>query len=309
VAVLSQPRYASLRVVTIVEPGALPSLILATPSRPFPSCTGVRDAYVNSVRYALTRLRALPNAYAYLDFSFSAFFGYPSNGGPAAQLYADVVLGAGGPGANSVTGFVTNVGQYAPLLEPFIPNPDMLISGYPVYATRFFDWNKEIHELTYAQRVRSALIARGFPANVGMLVDTGRNGWGGPARPTAPGTSRDPNTWVDQSRIDRRPTRISWCNQVGSGIGERPQASPAPGVHAYAWIQPPGVSDGVATANAPADPDRPYLRHRVQCDPRWQAPQGAFIPSNALPGAPHAGRWFPELFAQLVTNAYPPVPA
>ena len=113
---------------------------------------------------------------------------------------------------------------------------------------------------------------------------------------------------MDQSRIDRRPTRISWCNQVGAGIGERPRAAPAPGVHGYAWITPPGVSDGVATATAPADPDRPFLRHRPQCDPRWQAPQGALIPSNALAGAPHAGRWFPAYFAQLVSNAYPPVP-
>jgi cellulose 1,4-beta-cellobiosidase len=140
-----------------------------------------------------------------------------------------------------------------------------------------------------------------------MVVDTSRNGWGGPNRPTGPGTSTDLNTWVDQSRIDRRPTRIAWCNQVGSGLGERPRPSPAAGVHAYAWITPPGVSDGVADRAAPADPLRPYLRHRDRCNPLFQEPQGALILSNALPGAPHWGRWFPAFFAQLVTNAYPPV--
>jgi cellulose 1,4-beta-cellobiosidase len=309
VEIVSRPRYAGLRVVTLVEPHALPSLVLAQPSRPFPDCTGLGPAYRAAVRYALSRLGGLDNTYNYLDFSFSGFLGYPDNFQPTAGLLADVVLGSGGPGAASVTGFVTNIGQYAPLAEPFITDPELLVGGSPVYTSRFFDWNREIAELGFAQRTRAALIQRGFPANVGMLIDTSRNGWGGPDRPTAQSTSPDLNTFVDQSRIDRRPTRISWCNQVGAGIGARPQAAPVPGVHAYAWITPPGISDGVAEATAPADPDRPFLRHRDRCNPRFQEPQGALIPSNALAGAPHAGRWFPEFFAQLVRNAHPPVAA
>jgi cellulose 1,4-beta-cellobiosidase len=206
-----------------------------------------------------------------------------------------------------VTGFVTNIGQYAPNTEPFIPDPEATIGGQQILQSRFFDWNKEIHEVPFAQRVRTALIQRGFASNLGMVVDTSRNGWGGPNRPAGPGTSTDVNAWVDQSRIDRRPTRISWCNQVGAGLGERPRASPVAGVHAYAWITPPGVSDGVADRAAPADPLRPYLVHRDRCNPQFQEPQGALILSNALPGAPHWGRWFPAFFTQLVTNAYPPV--
>jgi cellulose 1,4-beta-cellobiosidase len=65
----------------------------------------------------------------------------------------------------------------------------------------------------------------------------------------------------------------------------------------------------VAGLTAPADPDQPWLIHRDQCDPDWQAPQGALILSGALRDAPHYGRWFPEFFAQLVRNAHPPVPA
>ena len=183
--VLSRPQYANLRVVTVVEPGALPSLVLAVPPRPFPNCTGVRDTYVSAVRYALARLGALRNAYNYLDFSFSGFFGYPDNAGPAAQLYADIVLGAGGPGATGLTGFVTNVGQYAPLAEPHIPDPDRTVGGMPVYTSRFFDWNREIHEQTLrAARPRRPDRAglpgerrhahRHRPQRMGRAVPTGR---------------------------------------------------------------------------------------------------------------------------------------
>ncbi|HEU5108408.1 MAG TPA: glycoside hydrolase family 6 protein [Micromonosporaceae bacterium] len=305
VAILSRPKYANLRVAVLVEPHSLVSLALAAAGPGFPPCTGVAEPYRTAVRYALARLDALSNTYGYLDASFSGFMGYETNVAGFTALLGDVVLGSGGPGGNSVTGFVTDIGQYAPLTEPHIPDPEMLITGTPVYTTRFFDWNKEIHELPFAQRLRNTLIARGFPPNIGMVVDTSRNGWGGPDRPAAPSTSTDVTTFVNQSRIDRRPTRIAWCNQVGAGIGERPRATPAPGLHAYAWITPPGLSDGVADAAAPADPDRPYLRHRDRCNPRFQEPQGAVIPSNALAGAPHWHRWFPDFFAQLVRNAHP----
>jgi cellulose 1,4-beta-cellobiosidase len=72
-------------------------------------------------------------------------------------------------------------------------------------------------------------------------------------------------------------------------------------------VKPPGTSDGVADPDAAPDPDRPYLAHRTWCDPEWAEPRGAIVVTNAMPGAPHLGRWFPELFAQLVENAYPPV--
>jgi cellulose 1,4-beta-cellobiosidase len=305
--ILARPEYADLRVVTIVEPHALLSLVLAAGGNSFPDCLGVADAYRSAVRYALARLATMPNTYSYLDASFSGHLGYPSNGQPGVALLADIVRGSGGPGVASVAGFVTDVGQYAPLVEPYIPDPELTIGGAPVWQSRFFDFNREIHELTFAQRARTALIAQGFPPNIGMLIDTSRNGWGGPDRPAGPSPSQDMNTFVNESRIDRRPTRVSWCNQVGAGVGARPAAAPEPGVHAYAWVTPPGLSDGVASATAPADPDRPFLRHRDRCNPLFQEPQGALIPSNALAGAPHWGRWFPAFFAQLVSNAHPPL--
>ena len=306
VEILQRPRYAALRVVTIVEPGALSDVAFSPPNKPL--CAAAGPVYVNEIRYVLSRLGALPNAYPYLDFTFSGSFSYAQYLDGAAGLYADVVGGAGGPGVNTVTGFVTDVRQYVPLVEPFIPSAETVIGGRPVYQSRFYDWNRQIAESSFAQAARTALIGHGFPPQIGMLIDTARNGWGGPDRPTGPSTSDDVDVFVDQSRIDRRPTRDSWCNQAGAGLGARPQANPAPGIHAYAWVTRPGVSDGVADAAAPPDPDRPYLSHRPECDPDWLAPWGSTVPTNALPGAPHAGRWFPEFFAQLVSNAYPPVP-
>ncbi len=88
-----------------------------------------------------------------------------------------------------------------------------------------------------------------------MLIDTSRNGWGGSARPTAVSVSYDVNTYVDQSRLDRRINRYNWCNQVNAGIGERPVAAPRAGVDAYIWARPPGESDGASDgANRWCDP-------------------------------------------------------
>jgi cellulose 1,4-beta-cellobiosidase len=144
-------------------------------------------------------------------------------------------------------------------------------------------------------------------AGFGMLVDTSRNGWGGADRPTEVSDSTDLNTYVDESRVDRRPHRGGWCNQAGAGIGQRPAASPADNIDAYVWVKPPGESDGVSDPDAPPDPDDPAKQHDVMCDPEGQSRYDPSKPTNALPNAPHAGRWFPEQFAMLVENADPAI--
>src|SRR5690606_33436669 len=115
---------------------------------------------------------------------------------------------------------------------------------------------------------RQAMISRGAPSSIGMLIDTARNGWGGCSydagdngcRPTAASTSTDLNTYVNESRIDRRYHRGNWCNQRG-GVGFRPQANPAPGVDAYVWIKPQGESDGISDPNFEVDPNDPNKKH------------------------------------------------
>jgi cellulose 1,4-beta-cellobiosidase len=44
------------------------------------------------------------------------------------------------------------------------------------------------------------------------------------------------------------------------------------------------------------------------CDPNAQNRYNTAFPTNALPNAPHAGRWFPAQFTMLVQNAFPAVP-
>ena len=109
-----------------------------------------------------------------------------------------------------------------------------------------------------------------------------------------------------RQKLDRRPHRGGWCNQAGAGIGERPTAAPVSGIDAYVWVKPPGESDGVATAGV-IDPTDPAKQFDAMCDPNAQNRYNTAYPTNALAGAPHAGRWFPSQFAMLVRNAYPAI--
>src|SRR4029453_15934637 len=105
------------------------------------------------------------------------------------------------------------------------------------------DWNFYVDELSFAQAFRTKLVSVGFDSGIGMLIDTSRNGGGGAPRPTAASTSTDVNTFVNQSRIDRRIHAGNWCNQDGAGLGERPKAAPASGIDAYVRVKPPGEPD------------------------------------------------------------------
>ncbi len=90
-------------------------------------------------------------------------------------------------------------------------------------------------------------------------------------RPTS--TSTDLNTYVNQSRVDRRNHRGAWCNPLGAGIGERPQATPgrptASHLDAFVWIKPPGESDGAST-DIPNDEGKRFDR---MCDPTFVSPK------------------------------------
>jgi cellulose 1,4-beta-cellobiosidase len=43
------------------------------------------------------------------------------------------------------------------------------------------------------------------------------------------------------------------------------------------------------------------------CDPNAMSTYNSSYSTNAMSGAPHAGRWFSEQFRMLVENAYPPM--
>ena len=172
-----------------------------------------------------------------------------------------------------------------------------MVGGRPVReASTWVDWNRYVDELTYAQAYRTYLAGIGFPSNIGMLIDTSRNGWGGPNRPTRASTSTDPQTFVEQSRLDRRIHLGNWCNQAGAGIGERPRSTPATGIDAYVWIKPPGESDG-SSSFIENDEGKGFDR---MCDPTYQGnPRNNNNATSSLSDAPLSGHWFQKQFTEV----------
>ncbi|MEU6414844.1 glycoside hydrolase family 6 protein [Microbispora sp. NPDC046933] len=302
-ALLARPEYRNLRVAAVVEPRALTDLIVGgVDTYPCHQAAG-SGVYVMGIRYALDRLSPLPNVYTYLDAGSAGWAGWETNFAALATSVTETVRGTTA-GLNSLDGIATNVADYVPLEEPFLTDPEQTVAGQSILSSRFVDWNPYLNERDYAVAIRDALIAKGFSSSLGVVVDTSRDGWGGPDRPTAVSTSHDLNTYVDQSRVDRRPSRDAMCNQKGAGLGTRPVAAPVPGVDAYLWVKRPGESDGAGGPILPEGSDRLL---DPTCDPNgslrpWS---DGFRPTGALPNAPLAGDWHHEQFVMLVNNAYP----
>ena len=248
-------------------------------------------------------LGSIPNVYPYLDVANSGWLGWANNFGAGVELIGEVVEGTE-LGWGSIAGFVTNSANYAPTVEPYLTDPNLSFGGLPVRSATFYEWNDYFDEKTFAQDWRLAMIARGAPETIGMLIDTGRNGWGGPDRPTSQSTSTDVDTFVEESRIDRRFHRGNWCNQPG-GVGFKPWPDPYDGIDAFVWVKPQGESDGISDPDFEPDPNDPAKQHDPMCDPFAMRPDGKSF-TGALDNAPHAGRWFPEAFELLLENAYPP---
>lgn len=307
----ADPKYASIRIVNVIEIDSLPNLVTNAGSE-----AGATEAcrtmkangnYVTGVQYALSKLDAAgSNTYQYIDAAHHGWLGWDSNFTPAAQLFHDTATGVTG-GVDTVDGFIMNTANYSALSEPWV-TIDATVGGTSVRQSTWVDWNQYTDELSFTQAFRDELVSLGFNANIGMLIDTSRNGWGGPDRPSAASTSTDVNTWVDESRIDRRLHTGNWCNQSGAGLGERPQAAPATGIDAYVWMKPPGESDG-SSSLIPTGPDNPAGKGFDQmCDPSYSGnARNGNNPSGALPDAPVSGAWFSAQFQQLMTNAYPPL--
>ncbi|HEX4816795.1 MAG TPA: glycoside hydrolase family 6 protein [Nonomuraea sp.] len=301
--IVADPKYAGVRIVVILEPDSLPNLVtnLSTPACAEANST---NAYRDGIRYAISKLTVPDNVYIYLDIAHSGWLGWSNNFNQAITLYRDTIAGSGGPGWNTIDGFVSNTANYTPTEEPFLTNPQLNVGGQQVQSATFYEFNPMFDERDYVTQWRSSIISAGAPDAIGMLIDTSRNGWGGANRPTAVSTSTQLNPYVNESKIDRRPHRGGWCNQNGAGVGARPAASPFAGVDAFVWVKPPGESDGVSDPGV-VDPNDPNKKFDAMCDPDAQNRYNSQFPTNALPGAPHAGRWFHDQLVMLVNNAFP----
>lgn len=303
-AILADPKYAALRIVTTVEIDSLPNLV--TNVTPRPTVTANCDTmkangnYIKGVGYALNKLGDVPNVYNYVDAGHHGWLGWDDNFGASADMFKQAATAEGATVAD-VHGFIVNTANYSALKEDHFTINDT-VNGSSVRLSKWVDWNRYVDELSYAQAMRNQLVSIGFDSGIGMLIDTSRNGWGGTARPTGPGATTTVDTYVDGGRYDRRIHLGNWCNQSGAGLGERPQAAPAAGIDAYVWIKPPGESDGSSTA-IPNDEGKGFDR---MCDPTYTGnPRNNNNMSGALPGAPLSGHWFSAQFQELMKNAYP----
>ncbi|MBM9505056.1 glycoside hydrolase family 6 protein [Actinacidiphila acididurans] len=305
-AIEANAKYSGLRIVNIIEPDSLPNLVTNAGSQAGATAACATMAangnYEKGVSYALAKLGALPNTYQYIDAGHHAWLGWDTNLGPSAQEFYKVATTNGAVLAD-VNGFITNTANYSATVEPYVKITDS-VNGTTVRQSKWVDWNQYIDEQSYAQGLRNQLVSDGFPSSIGMLIDTGRNGWGGTARPTGPAAKTDVDTYVNGSRIDRRIHAGNWCNQSGAGIGERPTAAPAANIDAYVWIKPPGESDGSSSAIS-NDEGKGFDQ---MCDPTYTGnARNGNNPTGALPNSPLAGHWFSAEFHQLIQNAYPPL--
>jgi cellulose 1,4-beta-cellobiosidase len=305
--VIKQPKYDKLRIVMVIEPDSLPNLVtnLNFPKVKEAESTG---AYVKGIQYAIGTLRSISNTYAYIDVAHAAWLGWPANFSPFLELLKKV--GSGIPGGNSkVDGFISNTSNYNVFVEPYM-RADQSIDGKSVHSLPgWYDSNDFIDEQPYAIALRDALIkgSDGYPATVGLLLDTSRNGWGGPTRPTGASKSTDLSTFVRATTLDKRIHKGNWGNQTGAGIGARPVANPVAHYHAFVWVKPPGESDG-SSSLIPKGPENPTGKgFDRMCDPTYRGNAlNGYNLTGAMADAPVAGRWFQAQFVQLVKNAHPP---
>jgi cellulose 1,4-beta-cellobiosidase len=191
---------------------------------------------------------SLPNVFLYLDAAHAGWLGWPKNVAKAAPLFKEVLTMAGG--ADRIRGFATDVSNYNPAKDPTAPKR---VAAYPAND-----------ELGYIDDLAAALDKVGIPGK-GFIVDTSRDG-----------------------RANIRSAAGNWCNIKGAGLGERPQANPAPKIDAYLYVKVPGEADGTSDPQAP------------RFDPNCAS-------DDAAPNAPQAGKMFDSFLIDLLKNASPPL--
>lgn len=305
--ILADPAYADLRIINVVEIDSLPNLVTNVSGRETatPECDEMlaNGNYVNGVGYALSTLGAIENVYNYIDIGHHGWIGWEDNFEATADLLLEA-SNAEGASVDDVAGFAANVANFSALVEDNFSIDDT-INGQAIRGeSSWIDWNNYVDTQSFATDFRQMAVSKGFNSDVGVIIDTSRNGWGGADRPSGPGPQTSADEYVDGGRYDRRIHLGNWCNQDGAGLGERPTASPATGIDAYAWIKPPGESDG-SSEEIPNDEGKGFDR---MCDPTYEGnPRNQNNPSGAKADAPVSGHWFQAQFEELLANAYPPL--
>ena len=187
-------------------------------------------------------------------------------------------------------------------MEPYLKVTDS-VNGQTVRQSKWIDWNLYVDELRFAQAFRTELVSVGFNSNIGMLIDTSRNGWGGSARPTGPGTTDDVDTL--RQRLPHRPPDPP-RQLVQPGRCRPRRAAPGRPGHGHRRLRLDQASGRVGRLQH-RDPERrgQGLRPDVRPDLRAATPRNGNNMSGALADAPISGAWFSAQFQELMQNAYP----
>jgi cellulase/cellobiase CelA1 len=110
-----------------------------------------------------------------VDVARDRQLGWEDNFEPFAQLALEAA-NANGATPDDVHGFASNVANYGDTAEPYFDIGDT-VNGVSIReGSSWVDWNNYVDELSYAQAYRDLLASIGFDDNLGMLIDTSRNG-------------------------------------------------------------------------------------------------------------------------------------
>ncbi|NED86772.1 glycoside hydrolase family 6 protein, partial [Streptomyces sp. SID11233] len=125
--ILADPAYASLRIVTLIEPDSLPNIVTNAggTAGSTPECATMKENgnYEKGVGYALHTLGAIPNVYNYVDAAHHGWLGWDSNLVPAAQEFKKAATTSGAT-VNDVAGFIVNTANYSATTEPYLKITD-----------------------------------------------------------------------------------------------------------------------------------------------------------------------------------------
>jgi len=215
----------NIRFSLVVEDDSLPNLITNTGiggAAPIANCVAANNGqtfsqgismngvYVQGIAYAINKFHQLPNAYTYLDVCHHGWLGWPANMAAAVTFFKQFVTTQLTDSYASLDGFITNTANYGTVKEPFLTF-NQEVDGAQVYQSTCtstwcgFQFDPNIDEQDYALNFAAALstptsssytfvdgstvAGGGFPSGLGFLIDTSRDGWGSPLRPTGPSTS------------------------------------------------------------------------------------------------------------------------
>jgi len=149
--------YTDVRVVAIIEPDAVASMIMAASPRHATDptrCLNATPYYKDAIAYAIKTLQ-LPHVALYLDIGNAKFNGYPDDETSTAVLVQQIMQSAA-PG--TVRGWHTNRSQYIPIK----------------FAAGFKPYDGSSDALTFVTDMYKKFVAMNLPKK--FLIDTAKNG-------------------------------------------------------------------------------------------------------------------------------------